>query len=188
MSNNQHKALLSASEFFKDSAQKLLTQDGKLHIETLISSVARMSGSLMFRGFGLDQAAEPGTTVLSEQANIYGPQLMNVLFTTLKQLGHVVSEKDLDQAYFSSTHSQLSFEEAHHRLAPFFLKYCEVSPMPFTDATVAAAIATGRLVRDCGAVLDVEKGAAIAVYGFVEGTKTAPFPIERRKTSTGPVR
>ena len=182
MSNNQHKAPLSAADFFKDSAQKLLTIDGKLHAETLIASVARMSGSLMLRGFGLDQTAEPGTTVLSEQANLHGPQLMNMLFTTLKQLGHAVDETSLDQAYFSASRSQLSFEEAHRRLAPFFLRYCEVAPMSYQDAAVAAAIATGLLVHDCRAVLDIEKGAAIAVYGFVEGTKTVPFPIEQRKT------
>lgn len=186
MSNDQHKALLSAAEFYKSSAPKLLTQDGKLHAETLIASVARMSGSLMFRSFGLEQAAEPGTTVLSEQANRYGPQLMNVLFATLKTLGHEIGEDDLDPAYFSATHSQLSFEESHQRLAPFFLKYCEVAPLPLDAAAIAAAIATAGLVNDCQAVLGVEKGAAIAVFGFVEGTKTAPFPIAQRDPSTDP--
>jgi hypothetical protein len=47
--------------------------------------------------------------------------------------------------------------------------------MTFQDAAVGAAIATGILVHDCREVLSADKGSAIAVYGFVEGTKTAPF-------------
>jgi hypothetical protein len=77
MSNEQHKALIAAADFFTQSARKLLTVDGRLHAETLIASVARMAGSLMYRSFNFDQTIEPGTGVLSDQANIHGPKLMN---------------------------------------------------------------------------------------------------------------
>jgi hypothetical protein len=72
---------------------------------------------------------------------------------------------------------QLTFKESCDRLAPFFLKYCELAPMTFEDGAMAAAIATGILVHDCSTVLSPNKGSAIAIFGFVEGTKTAPFPL-----------
>jgi hypothetical protein len=43
--------------------------------------------------------------------------------------------------------------------------------------------ATGTTVHDCRAVLSLDKGAAPAIYGFVEGTKTAPFPVAPADTA-----
>jgi len=187
MSNEQHEALIAAADFFNQTARKLLTIDGRLHAETLIASVARMAGSLMYRSFNFDKAIEPGTAVLSDQANIHGPKLMNVMLATLQQLGDKVGQDSLNGEYASAKFSQLTFKESHERLAPFFLKYCEVTPMAFQDAALGAAIAAGILVHDCREVLSADKGSAIAVYGFVEGTKTAPFPFASAETPPSPV-
>jgi hypothetical protein len=184
MSNEQQKALLAAADFFNQSARKLLTIEGRLHAETLIASVARMAGSMMYRSFNFDKTIEPGTAVLSDQANIHGPKLMNVMFATLQQLGDKVGQDNLNSEYASAKFSQLTFRESHDRLAPFFLKYCEVTPMALQDAAIGAAIATGILVHDCREVLSADKGSAIAVYGFVEGTKTAPFPLASGEPSS----
>jgi hypothetical protein len=178
MDNEKHKALIAAADFFNQTSRKMLTNEGRLHAETLIASTARMAGSLMYRSFGFDnKKIEPGTAVLSDQANVHGPKLMNMMFATLQQLGHQVGEGNLNREFLSSQFSQLSFKESLDRLAPFFLKYCEVAPMSFSDAAFGAAIATGILVHDCREVIPVEKGGAIAVYGFVEGTKTVPPPV-----------
>jgi hypothetical protein len=177
MTDEQHKALIAAAGFFNESARKLLTIEGRLHAETLIASVARMAGSLMYRSFGFDSAIEPRTTVLSDQANTHGPKLMDVMFATLQQLGDKIGEENLNREYASAKFSQLTFKESHDRLAPFFLKYCEVAPLAFQDAAMGAAIATGIIIHDCREVLSIDKGGAIAVYGFVEGTKTEPFPL-----------
>ncbi len=177
MTNEHNQVLISAANFFKETSRKLLTVDGKLHAETLILSLARMAGSLMYRSFGFDEAIEPGTTVLSDRANIHGPKLMNVMFSTLNQLGDKVGEENLNREWASPKFSQLTFKECHERLAPFFIKYCEVAPINFYDAAIGAAIAVAITVHDCREVLSVDKGGAIAVYGFIEGTKTAPFPL-----------
>lgn len=176
MDNEKNKTLISAADFFCNTAKKLLTTERGLHAETLIISVARMSGSLMFRSFGFNQALEPGSTVLSEQANIHGPKLMNLMFATLQQLGNTIGEASLNREYASAKFSQLTFQESQARLAPFFLKYCEVAPISHHDAALGAAIASSILVHECKQVLEISKGAAIAVYGFIEGTKTAPYP------------
>ena len=190
MDEAKYKRLIEVADFFNKSARALLTVDGRLHAETLILSVGRMAGSLMFRSFAGDKNIPPGTVVLSDAANIHGPKLMQVMFATLAQLGDQVGENDLDPAYMSADHAQLNFKESHERLAPFFLKYCEAGSMNFYDAAVAAAIAAGILAHDCREVLAVNRGAALAVYGFVEGTKTAPFPVspgvKRRSPSPPP--
>lgn len=184
MTDEQNKAMIAAAGFFNETAKKLLTVDGRIHAETLISSVARMAGSLMYRSFDFDKAIEPGTPVFSDQANIEGPKLMNMMFSTLQQLGDKVGEENVDSEYASAKFSQLTFKESHDRLAPFFLKYCEVTPLAFHDAAIGAAVATGIIVHDCREVLSADKGGALAVYGFVEGTKTAPFPVDPIEAAT----
>jgi hypothetical protein len=174
MTNEKHRTLISAADFFNTTSRKLLVTENGLHAETLIVSVSRMAGSLMYRSFDLDKSISAGTTVLSEQANIYGPQLMNTLFATLTELGHPIGEAELDKTFLSSKLSQLSFKESIEKLSPFYLKYCEVASISLQDGAFGAAISAGLLVHDCRDVLSVEKGAALAVYGFVEGTKTAP--------------
>jgi hypothetical protein len=46
------------------------------------------------------------------------------------------------------------------------------------EAAQAAAVATALLIRQCAKVLDPNIAFGIAVYGFVEGSKTAPEPVE----------
>ncbi|MES2318932.1 MAG: hypothetical protein V4631_15740 [Pseudomonadota bacterium] len=74
MSDETHKATVTAAQFFADAARKFIVQDGRLHAETLILSMGRMSGSLMYRSFGIDPSIAPGTGVLSDAANIHGPK------------------------------------------------------------------------------------------------------------------
>jgi hypothetical protein len=171
--------IVAAADFFAKAAKTLLTTDGRLHAETLVLSVARMSGSLMYRSFGHDKSIAPGTTVLSDKANLQGPKLMQLMLATLQQLGDAVTEQTLNPAFASASHSPMSFRESCDRLAPFFLKYCETAPLGFQPAAAGAAVATGMLVHECAAVLPVNHGAALGVYGFIEGTKTAPFPVPR---------
>lgn len=171
--------IVAAADFFAKSARALLTTDGRLHAESLVLSVARMAGSLMYRSFGHDRSIAPGTAVLSEQANIHGPQLTQLMLSTLNQLGDAVNERTMNLAFASPAHSPLSFRDSLERLAPFFLKYCETAPLGFRPAAAGAAVAAGVLVHDCAAVLPVPDGAALALYGFIEGTKTAPWPVPR---------
>jgi hypothetical protein len=177
MDEQQHQRIVVAADFFNQTARKFLTVDGRLHAETLILSAARMAGSLMYRSFNFDPSWKPGTAVLSDLANIHGPKLMNVMFVTLQQLGSSVTEAQLDSSYASAQFSQLDFKASHDKLAPFFLAYSEAGKMKFEDAAAGAAIATAILIHDCREVLSVEKGGALAVYGFVEGTKTVPYPL-----------
>lgn len=186
MNDEKQETVITAAEFFNQTSRKMLAIDGRLHAETLIASTARMAGSLMYRSFGFDKTIEPGTAVLSDQANIYGPKLMNIMLATLKQLGHQVGEETLNQDYLSPKYSQLNFKESLDRLAPFFVKYCELAPMSFSDAAIGAAIATGILIHDCREVLPIENGGAIAVYGFIEGTKTAPHMITQTENPPNP--
>ncbi len=176
--SSANDAVIAAAGAFNQQAQQLLTEDGRLHAETLILSTARIAGSMLFRTFGLDAALTPGTPVFSDKANEEGPKLMDAMFETLESLGHRVDRNRLDEAYMSSSHSLLSFEQSHARLAPAFLGYCRDQRLSLADGAMAAAMATAIVVHHAGQVLAVDKGVTLGVYGFVEGTKTVPFPVD----------
>ena len=143
--------------------------------ETIIAGTARMAGTMLFRSFAPPGSSfEPGTTVLSDEANVKGPKLMDILFGTLRSAGHTITEQELDNRDATTEASQLSLEESQALLDQAVLAYCESAGLTFEDAAYALAIATALFVHDCRAMLDVRKGAAIAIYGFVEGCKTAP--------------
>ncbi len=178
MDDLQHKRLLEGADFFKSLLRKVATTEQGIHVETVIASAARMAGTMLFRSFAPPGSNfEPGTTVLSDQANVSGPKLMNLMFITLRSLGDPAGEDLVDRDAVSTKASQLTLRQAQELLDPLFLAYCKAVPLSFEEAAFALAIATGILVHDCKPALEISKGTAIAIYGFVEGAKTAPITM-----------
>src|SRR5690349_10817102 len=67
--------------------------DGRPH--TLVAAVSRAGGAILFRSFGFpDNGAEPGTDVLSEEANDHFPLLAETLGATLSAMGIRIEPKD----------------------------------------------------------------------------------------------
>lgn len=167
-----------AASTFRKAAMSLLTVDDRVHVDTLLSSLGRMAGSMMYRTFGFrEDIAAPGSPVLSDLANTEGPKLMNMMLDTLRSLGHDLNDNNINRDYLSAEYTHLSFKEAHDRLAPVFLNYCQQTKTPIIEGAYAGAVALAQLIHEARDVLSVDKGAALAIHGFVEGTKTVPFPV-----------
>ena len=82
------QAQLQAASEFGTAAMKAFDQDGTFPAQIVIGSVARMAGSFLFRSFGLALSGiQPGSVVLSEQANEQGPRLIQILGGVLENLG-----------------------------------------------------------------------------------------------------
>lgn len=178
MDDPQHKRLIEGADFFKSVLRKMATTEQGIHVDTLIASSARMAGTMLFRSFVPPGSHfEPGTNVLSDQANIGGPKLMNLMFATLRSLGDPAGEDMVDRDAVSTKTSQLTLRQVQEQLDPFFLAYCRTAPLSLEEAAFSLAIATGILVHDCKPALAISKGTAIAIYGFVEGAKTAPIAM-----------
>lgn len=179
MSALNQERINAAASTFRRAAMDLLKVDERLHVDTLLSSLGRMAGSMMYRTFGFKaDIAAPGSPVFSDLANTEGPKLMMAMLGTLRGLGHELGEHDIDHAYLSAEHSHLNFKQAHDRLAPVFLVYCQHTKTPLIEGAYGAAVAAAQLIHEAREVLSIDKGAALAIHGFVEGTKTAPFPVE----------
>ena len=169
---------MDAAEKFSAAAIQLLQDERGVHAETAIAATARMAGTFLFRSFNfpLDDAT-PGQPVLSEQANEQGPRLMQILGGVLEQMGIVVDQTVISQPTDPEHEPLLGFLETQQKLEPEFSAIMDSFGLSLGEAAEAVAIATAMLIRQCTEVLDPSVAFGIALYGFVEGTKTYPAPL-----------
>jgi hypothetical protein len=152
-----------------------------VHVETAIAATARMAGTYLFRSFGFDiPGSKPGSPVLSEEANQKGPELVNILGGVLAANGIQIDKAALDEAPSSDHEPHLTFLETQPELEAVYEKIRQKHGLSFQEAAWASAAATAGLIIQGAGVLEPAIGFNLGVYGFIEGSKTVPFPIEPR--------
>lgn len=174
----------AAGEFVDLFAGKL-GSGRAVHSETAIASAARLAGSLLFRSFELNvQPAQPGTVVLSNEANEQGPQLIEVLSAMLQHFGVRLDHEKLGGETTKGGNSpQLSPVESLALLQEEALDIAAQNGLNLKEAAQAAAMATAFVVKECAPTLGPEVGFNIAAYGFIEGCKTVPPVIDGKKAA-----
>ena len=75
----------------------------------------------------------------------------------------------------------LEFLETQKKLEPLYAPVKASHGLLANEAAQAAAVATALLIRHCAKGLDPNIAFGIAVYGFIEGSKTAPEPVGTSK-------
>jgi hypothetical protein len=179
MTGSSFKHVVAATAQFHGLVRaRLVIEDGLAHAQTQILGAARLAGLLMFRSFRVDIAAlAPGMRLASEEAELHGARLREVLIATLQQLGHALHLDDVDHRCRTEPQSRLAFIEVHERLTAPVLAYLERSPMGVRDAAVAAATATAGLIHDHAPTMPAHQATALALQGFEEGLTTVPWPL-----------
>lgn len=117
---------------------------------------------------------EPGAAVLSEQANQQGPRLVQIVPGVLQSVGVKLDPSKVSASHANARGQKEPFLETQNVLGTQFVQVCERYGLNDVEAADAAAIATALLIKNCSQRLDPHAGFALAVYGFIEGTKTAP--------------
>ena len=172
ISREQHKA---AGELVDLVASRI--GDGRaVQSETAIACIARLAGSLLFRSFNLDvQGVQPGSVMLSDQANEEGPQLINILSAMLQHFGVALNQELL--AGGSSKRGgppELSLLESLALLQEDALRIAQDNGLGMKEMALSAAVATAFVVKECANAIGPETGFHLAVYSFIEGCKTVP--------------
>lgn len=147
-----------------------------IHPETAISSAARLAGSLLLRSFNLNiSSIEPGTILLSNEANEKGPLLVATMATFLSKRGF-----SLDNSLLGGEQSKrgaepnLTILQALSTFQEDALQIIKRNGLSLEEAAHSAALATGFIVKECAANTGAEIGFNVAAYGFIEGCKTVP--------------
>jgi hypothetical protein len=170
ISEAQHNA---AGEMV-DLIAKRLGHGRAVHPETAISSTARLAGSLLWRSFGIKlDNAEPGTVVLSQDANDKGPMLVGILSACLANSTNPF-DREKAQEVGKGEDSQFTVLQSLALVQDEAMKIAERNGLGLEEASQSAALATAFVVDQCAASIGAETAFNVAVYGFIEGTKTVP--------------
>ena len=177
----------TAGEFVDLVASKL-GSGRAVHSETAIASTARLAGSLLFRSFNLDTSSnDPGTVVLSNQANDEFPQLIGIMSTMLEHFGISLNQNILGGVSLDrGIATELSLVESLELLQEDAIRISSNNGLDLKEAAQAAAMATAFVVKECLVNLGLEVCYNIATYSFIEGCKTVPPEIGAKSApSTG---
>jgi len=181
------QAQWQAAERIAELVIATLRTERGIHAETAIASAARLGGTFLFRSFGLrTDGIKPGTAVLSDLANEHGPLLVQTLGTALGRLGVSVDQSAISKPIPPQNAPHLSVLETQAALEAPATTLAERSQLDRQGAAHACALAAAILIQKAQYVLHPDVGAAIAVYGFVEGSKTMPPPLAERASDRRP--
>lgn len=170
-----NQAQLEAAADFGTAALQAFDEGGTFPAETAIVSVARMAGSLLLRSLDLPLTSmQPGSAVLSEQADLQGPRLIQLLGAVLQGIGVQLDSSRLSAGQAAAQGQKEPFLRTQQMLEPRFAAIQDNHDLTDGEAADAAAAATAVLIKNCAGVLDPHVGFALAVHGFLEGSKTVP--------------
>lgn len=169
ITENQNKAVNDIIEMVVSVLGK-----GSRELDTFfaISSTARLAGSFLFRSFGLtmDNIA-PGTAVLSENANVKGPELVNLTFAVLQSYGIEINNDKMSNS--PSNKAETSFIETMNILQTPAIEIMKKNELTFEEMAQSAAIATAFIIQQSSNI-SPEDGFGTAIYYYIEGSKTWP--------------
>ena len=169
------QAQLQAADEFGTTAMQAFDQGGTFPAETVIGSTARMAGSFLFRSLGLPLGGvQPGGVVLSEQANQQGPRLIQILGAVLQNVGVKLDSSRLSASQRAAKGQKESFLETQKVLETPFVAIRDKYDLTDAEAADSVAVAAAVLIKNCSSFLDPHVGFGLAVYGLIEGSKTAP--------------
>ena len=152
--------------------------EGSREVDTTeaIASTARLAGSFMFRSFEFDiKGVKPGTAMLSEEANIKGPHLVDVAHAVLAHYGI-----EIDNSKITNSEPQISaidFVDNMNKIQSPALEIMNSNGLSFVQLAQSAAAATGFVIQQ-SSHMEPEVAFGTAVYHFIEGTKTCPPAFE----------
>ena len=168
-------AQLEAAAEFGTAALQAFDQGGSFPPETAVGAAARMAGSFLLRSSGVALAQfKPGAPVPSEQADQEAPRLIQVLSAVLQRVGVTLDSAKLSAAQAAVKGPEEPFLQAQQTLEPRFAAIQDQFDLTDGEAADSAAAATAVLIKNCAGFLDPHVGFALAVYGLIEGSRTAP--------------
>jgi hypothetical protein len=157
--------------------------NGSREIDTTeaISSTARLAGSFLFRSFGLKiNDVKAGTVILSEEANIKGPQLVNITHAVLQNFGIRIDNNKMSHG--NQKQAVSDFVDVIGKIQIPALEIMKKNDLSYEQMAQSASIATAFIIQQSSNITP-EHGLGIAIYHYIEGSKTYPpdFDLKNKR-------
>ncbi len=169
ISKEQNQAVNDIVELI---ALKLGNEKRELNIVDAISTCARLAGSLLFRSFDFQiKDAKPGSVMLSENANIKGPELVNITHAVLQNFGITIDNQKMNSS--SGEETKINFLDAINLVQNQALEIMNKYKLSYEQLAQSTAIATAFIIQQSPNI-PPETGFGKAIYHYIEGSKTYP--------------
>ncbi len=176
---NRNEAKAAAGKEFAIATANAFVTDGSMHPGTVTAAAARMAGTYLFRSFKLRlKGVPPGQAVLSQPANEETPKLTKVALAVLARAGIKIDNSQAGMPVDPMHKPRFEFLETQRKCEALFAPIKERHALTDREAADAAAVAAAMVIQFTAKIMDPTVGFGIAVYGFVEGAKTAPDPVQ----------
>ena len=173
-------AQLKASKLIASCIINDLATERGPHAETCVTAAAWLGGTFLFRTFGLPTAnIAVGAPVFSDIANERGPVLVEVMKSGLAGLGLEIDERTAGSGPTEQHAPLFSITETQQKLDAKLSTITATHGLFGEEAARSCALAAALLISQTRTVLDPKIAFGLAVYGFVQGTKTNPIPSTR---------
>jgi hypothetical protein len=176
---NLSKQQTDAAQEFATATIEALKLPNGVHPGTVVAATARMAGTYLFRSLGLKlPGVKPGQFVLSVEANEQWPKLTQIALYCLARIGIKVDNSQAGKPIDLKHKPMLEFLDTQKKLEPMYAPIKERYNFSYQEAAYSVAVGTAVMIRHAEKFLDPSMALNIAVYGFVEGSKTAPEPVD----------
>lgn len=168
----------AAQEFAQVTIDTLKMPEG-VHPGTVVAATARMAGTYLFRSFGHRLSGiKPGQFVLSVQANEQWPKLIQITGDCLAKIGIEIDNTQAGIEIDPKHKPMLEFLDTQKKLEPIYAPIKERYGFSYQEAAYSVAVGTALMILHAKDFLNPNIAFNIAVYGFVEGSKTAPEQVD----------
>lgn len=173
------EAQTNAASVFANAAVTTFSRDGVMHPGTVVAATARMAGTYQFRSFDLKlPGVAPGQAVLSKVADEQAPMLIQIAAEILAKVGITLDNSQAGNPTEPKHKPTLAFLDTQRKLEPVCEMIKDRVGLSNRQAAQSIAVGVALLIRHCSPVMDPSASFGIAAYGFIEGAKTAPDPVQ----------
>lgn len=173
------KGRAAAIEFLPILRNKLVARDGKVHVGTILSAAAWLTGTSLYRAFNPKDDTPPGTTIKSDDVNKEWESLMYLFEQYNFQKADIpVGRLILAALAGGDTHKPLvEMTYVQKELQDQYNAVMKKHGFNYMDAARAGIVLCSVLVQYYSTTvkeIDPYVGAGIVAQGIIEAAKTVP--------------
>ena len=177
------KGRAAAIEFIPILRNKLATRNGSVHVGTILSAAAWLTGTSLYRAFHVKDDLPSGTTIKSDEVNKEWESLMN-LFEQLNfqkadiPVGHLIlaalADGDAHKPKVEMSYIQKELQDQYNAL----MKKYGFNDLDGARAGVVLCSVLFQYHSTTLKEIDPYVAAGIVAQGIIEAAKTVPPPLK----------
>lgn len=153
-------------------AVKIGNQKRETNPRDAILCSGNLVGMFMFLSFDFKyQELEPGSILLSNEANELGPKVISRLLYELNNYNIKIDKTDDSNIYNSS----LTYLEILERTQKDAMEIMKKYNFDYNQAMIICISATAFIIKNASPNVDVNEAFGIATYGIIQGSKSVPY-------------